>query len=218
MFRRTAYKLGETITDNYQLNFQYQQCDIGQYYKAIEGYLASNTTCLHDVYKTNSLKVAVKLTLGQPKVKVSCSDAACYQCLASLGCGLDDFVKAATLGRVDAELYAQPLTEQRTYLGDRQLSFDGKGQFVTLPQFGKYSDEFTFEAWVAWNPTFAHATNGATVKIFDFFAEDESRKEAIADSEREFKARHAELRKLDQAGRDKWQAEMKAKRDAAQKK
>jgi hypothetical protein len=210
--RRGAGLVGATMTDFFQETQQYEQCSLGAHASRLNEYMAANTTCVGTHFKDGSLSVSSRLVEGDPKVKLACGSPACYECLAETGCKLDHLLSAVTGREIDAEAPMRVMPPRRTYFGNRQLQFDGKRQFAKLPQLGKYTDEFTFEGWFAWTPTMKHATNGPTVRFFDFFAEDPARKAAYEDSAAEFRERHKRLKNMNDKERAEWQKELARER------
>ena len=170
----TQEKLAETLHEYQQIYHEYEPCSIGKVYQKLLSHVKGDQTCLGKNFRAGDLHVPVTLTSGKPEITLECQTAACYQCLAELGCGIDTFLSAIT----DQKLVKEGLiVPAKNYLGNHQVRFDGKLNELQLPRFFEASDEFTFEAWVAWEPEYSFPKKTATARIFDFFAKKNQRGE-----------------------------------------
>jgi len=160
-------RIAETLVEYEQLYHSYTPCDVGQVFKRLVAHMKGDTTCVGNLYRSNALKVTVALTAGKPDIGLECSSAECYACLADQGCELDTFLSKITDQKLTKEGMLVPA---KNYLGNHQLRFDGKLQYVALPRLYEYTPEFTWESWVAWSPEKGFNMDGASARIFDFFA------------------------------------------------
>ncbi len=165
-------RIAETLVEYDQLYRSYTPCDVGNVFSKLKDFMASDRSCLSQEFKSQNLGVAVTFTSGKPEITLECRAASCYECMATTGCSIDTLLASITSQSLTK---LGMLTPAKNYLGNHQLSFNGKSNFVSFPRFYEYTPEFTFEAWVAWEPEQGFNMEGATARIFDFFAKDDRR-------------------------------------------
>jgi len=168
-------RFAETLVEYEQLYHTYTPCDIGNVFKRVNDYMKTENTCVGDAFRANTLGLSVTFHAGKPEITLECRAAACFECLAASSCNLDTLLSAIT----DQKLVKEGmLVPARNYLGNHQLSFDGKANFVQFNRFYEYTPAFTFEGWFAWEPEEGFNMEGATARIFDFFSADDRRGDA----------------------------------------
>lgn len=172
-------RIAEQLVEYHQLYRTYTPCDVGNVFTRLQSFMKEDKTCVAEEFNKRTLDVAVTFAAGKPEITLQCTAASCYTCLANTGCNLDTLLASIT----DQSLTKLGmLPAAKNYIGNHQMSFNGKTNFIVLPRLYEYTPEFTFEAWVAWEPEQGFNMEGATAKIFDFFAKEDRRGENRADA------------------------------------